>query len=296
MIENKFDRKMKTLRSDNGREFHNKEMVAYLEKCGIQRETTAPYNPEQNGKAECENRTIVESARTMIIAKNLPLSLWAEAVNCAVYVLNRTVWTSGAVTPYEAWTGKVPNLKHLRIFGSDAYVHTPKQFTQKFNARASKKIFVGYTEESTNYRVYDPESEKISIARNVVFNETVGTSPAKDEKKKRENEITLPLPEAKNANEYENRNMIDAEGDDGNEEQEEEDDEEEEQGNKPAPRTSRELRDRSRIQTPSRYRHNADVAEYTVPMTYKEATNGPEAAQWMGAILNELKAYKENNT
>jgi len=210
------------------------------------------------------------------------------------------VWTS-AVTPYEAWTGKVPNLKHLRIFGSyvlDAYVHIPKQFTQKFNARASKKIFVGYTEESTNYRVYDPESKKVSIARNVVFNETVGTSPMKEEKEKKENEITLPLPEVKDTNEYENRNVINAEEDDGiNEEQEEEDnDETKEQGNKPAPRTSKELQDRSRIQTLSRYRHNADVAEYTVPMTYKEATNSPEAAQWTGVILNELKTHKENNT
>lgn len=152
MIENKFGRKMKTLRSDNGREFCNKEMDDYLEKHGIQRETTAPHNPEQNGKAERDNWTIVESARTMIIAKNLSLSLWAEAVNCTVYVLNRTVWTSGAVTLYEAWTGKTPNLTHLRIFGSDAYVHTPKQFTRKFDARASKKILVGYTEELPGVR------------------------------------------------------------------------------------------------------------------------------------------------
>ena len=153
MIENKFGRKMKILRSDNGREFCNKGMDEYLEKCGMQQETTAAYNPEQNGKAERDNRTIVESARTMIIAKNLPLTLWAEAINCAVYVLNRTVWTIGAVTPYEAWTGKIPNLKHLRIFGSDADVRIPKKFTRKFDPRASKKIFVGYTEESTNYRV-----------------------------------------------------------------------------------------------------------------------------------------------
>lgn len=84
MIENKFGRKMKTLHSDNGGEFCNKELDDYLEKHGIQQETTAPHKPEQHGKAERENRTIVESARTMIIAKNLPLNLWAEAVNCAV--------------------------------------------------------------------------------------------------------------------------------------------------------------------------------------------------------------------
>ena len=67
MIENKFGRKMKTLRSDNGRDFCNKEMDEYLKKYGIQQETTTAYNPEQNGKAERDNRTIVDSARTMIL-------------------------------------------------------------------------------------------------------------------------------------------------------------------------------------------------------------------------------------
>jgi len=294
MIENKFGRKMKTLCSDNGREFCNKDMDNYLEKCGIQRETTAPYNPEQNGKAERDNRTIVESARTMIIAKNLPLSLWAEVVNCAVYVLNRTVWTSGAVTPYEAWTGKIPSLKHLQIFGSDAYVHTPKQFTQKFDARASK-IFIGYTEESTNYRVYDPESKKVSIARNVVFNEKVGAPFAKEEEQEEENEATLPRP--KTENEHENGNVIEAERDDGdNEEREEEDNEAEERENEPERESPRTLRDRSKIQTPLRYRHNANAAEYIIPTTYEEATNSTEAAQWAGAIQNEFKAHEENKT
>lgn len=34
--------------------------------------------------------TTVELARKMIYAKNLDKKFWAEAVNCAVYVLNRT--------------------------------------------------------------------------------------------------------------------------------------------------------------------------------------------------------------
>ena len=75
-------------------------------------------------------------------------------------------------------------------------MHTPKQFTRKFDARASKKIFVGYTEESTNYQVYDPENKKVSVVRNVVFNEKIGAPSAETEEKEKEIEITLPLPEA----------------------------------------------------------------------------------------------------
>ncbi len=54
---------------------------------GIVHRTSMPYCPEQNGSAERENRTLVECARTMIHAKDLPTKLWAEAVNTAAYIL-----------------------------------------------------------------------------------------------------------------------------------------------------------------------------------------------------------------
>lgn len=133
IIENKFGRVMRVLRSDNGMEFRNKNMDRYLESRGIKRETTAPYTPEQNGRAERDNRTIIEGARTMLYAKGLPLNLWAEATNTAVYLMNRagSSGTEEEKTPYELWVGKKPNLKHLRIFGCDAYMHIPKQLTTK---------------------------------------------------------------------------------------------------------------------------------------------------------------------
>ncbi|XP_052740381.1 uncharacterized protein LOC128198524 [Bicyclus anynana] len=52
--------------------------------------TSIEYTPQQNGKAEREIRTLVESARSMISSKNLPKELWAEAINNAVYIINRT--------------------------------------------------------------------------------------------------------------------------------------------------------------------------------------------------------------
>lgn len=51
--------------------------------------------------------------------------LWAEAVNCALYVLmNRTPNSKiSKKTPFEAWTGRKPDLEHIRVFGSVAYTH-----------------------------------------------------------------------------------------------------------------------------------------------------------------------------
>lgn len=138
-------------------------MEEYLKSRGIKKENTASYTPQQNGKAERDNRTIDDSARTMIHAKSLLLSLWAEAVNTAVYVLNRTVSLDGRATPYELWVGKKSTISHLRIFGSAAYVLVPKQFTKKLDTRGKKLILVDYEGDSTNYRVYDPTTNSVSI-------------------------------------------------------------------------------------------------------------------------------------
>jgi hypothetical protein len=42
-----------------------------------------------HGVLERDNRAVVESARSMLLTSNLPREMWAEAVNCANYVLKR---------------------------------------------------------------------------------------------------------------------------------------------------------------------------------------------------------------
>ena len=45
---------------------------AYLKEKGIVHETTVPYNPAQNGVSERMNRTIVETALSMLSQSNMP--------------------------------------------------------------------------------------------------------------------------------------------------------------------------------------------------------------------------------
>jgi transposase InsO family protein len=47
---------------------------------GIEKQTSTPYRPQQNGVAERAKRTLVEMARSMLHAQNLKKSLWATAV------------------------------------------------------------------------------------------------------------------------------------------------------------------------------------------------------------------------
>ncbi|GFT01220.1 retrovirus-related Pol polyprotein from transposon TNT 1-94 [Trichonephila clavipes] len=77
---------VKEVLSDSGGEVINSTVKSILEKFGISSRMSMPYTPQQNGAAECENCTIVESARPVIYVTNLPLKLWAETINMSVYV------------------------------------------------------------------------------------------------------------------------------------------------------------------------------------------------------------------
>jgi hypothetical protein len=64
----------------------------------------------------------------MLIESGLSMKYWAEAVNTAVYLENRSPTKAlNETTPEQAWSGgpKV-NLSHLRVFGSRAFAHIPK--------------------------------------------------------------------------------------------------------------------------------------------------------------------------
>jgi transposase InsO family protein len=64
--QNKFDVKVKKIRSDNVTEFKNTQVEDFLDEEGIKHEFSAPYTPQQNGVAERKNRTLIEMARIIL--------------------------------------------------------------------------------------------------------------------------------------------------------------------------------------------------------------------------------------
>ena len=114
----------------------------------------------------------MEMARSMLKAKNLSNDFWAEAIACAAYILNRSPTKSVKNTiPQEAWNGKKHNVSHLRVFGCVAYSLVPAELRRKLDDKSEKCIFIGYSEESKAYRLYNPISKKLIISRDVRFEE-----------------------------------------------------------------------------------------------------------------------------
>lgn len=92
----------------------------------MKHEVITPYTPEHNGIAKRKNRSIMNTARSMLKSKEIPTRFWGETHLTLAYILNRFP-TKKIVhkTPYEFWTTLKPNVSHLRVFGSMSFNHVP---------------------------------------------------------------------------------------------------------------------------------------------------------------------------
>ena len=150
----------------------NDEVIRFCKSEGITIEATAPYSPSQNGVAERFNHTLIELVRAMLISKGLPTFLWDEAVSHATYIRNRSPTCAlKGKTPFEAWTGKKPNVSHFREFGSDVWVLDESKNRSKLVPKSKKMIFVGFLEGLKVVRYWDKEGRAVRVSRNFAFNE-----------------------------------------------------------------------------------------------------------------------------
>ncbi|KAL0323576.1 UNVERIFIED_CONTAM: Retrovirus-related Pol polyprotein from transposon RE2 [Sesamum angustifolium] len=84
----------------------------------------------------------MEMTRSMLQQKHLPKAFWAEAVYTAVYLLN-----------------------------SICYVHIPTEKRHKLEEKTEKGIFLGYSTQLKDYRIYNLKTKKLIISRDVEFDE-----------------------------------------------------------------------------------------------------------------------------
>ena len=114
LLENQIKERIKFFRSDGGGEFNSTEFQLYLRENGIKWEPSAPHTPEQNGKVERNNNTIMSSTRSMLKEKRLPSALWGEVAKTAAYLRNRAPGI-GDKTPYQMLNNARPRISRNRI-------------------------------------------------------------------------------------------------------------------------------------------------------------------------------------
>uniref|UniRef100_A0AAV1T9V0 Polyprotein n=1 Tax=Peronospora matthiolae TaxID=2874970 RepID=A0AAV1T9V0_9STRA len=172
MVETQTDRKIKCIRSDNGGEFTSYRFNKYCVNHGIIHQTSVPYTPQQNGFAERMNRALAEMARSMLSHMEVDRMWWGEAVMIAAHTLNRIPNTARPnKSPFEVMNGSKPDLSYFRVFGSTGYTRVADCKRTKWDNKANKCIFLGYSESSKAYRVWDVDREQLVVTRSVTLDE-----------------------------------------------------------------------------------------------------------------------------
>jgi transposase InsO family protein len=309
LVENQTNLKVKILRSDNGREYVNKQFQIFLQEHGIQHQTTVPYSPQQNGVAERANRTIMEAGRCMLQDAGMDRRFWAEALNTAIHIKNKS--PSKAVrgtTPEEKWSGNKVNLSSLKVFGCIAYAMIPTEKRKKLDAKSKMYVFVGYCSESKGFRLIDPENPTKCIkSRDVQFledkmykdlkpNQTNCTSDCRlelisndvdDVTKDVGNSPTPPVIDASPVTDVESSNPSTSSSSYADD-----------------PNDVSWHPDMTTDEASSEYEDFANSASVVVamtaachgaePQTIREALSGPDKEHWKEAIADEYKSFEKN--
>ncbi|WJX25006.1 hypothetical protein P8452_14084 [Trifolium repens] len=117
-------------------------------------------------------RSLQEMARTMMHETKLAKHFWAKVVNTTCYIQNR-IYIRPILnkTTYELFKGRKPNISYFHQFGCTCYILNTKVYKKKFDAKACKEIFIGYSEHSKAYRVYNSETNTVEESIHVIFDD-----------------------------------------------------------------------------------------------------------------------------
>lgn len=103
--------------------------------------------------------------------------------------MNRIPSCKSKKSPFETWTGRKPNLSHIRIVGSRTFVHVPDVKRTKLEPKCLEGVLVVYCENTKAYRIYVPSHQRIIVSHDVIIDETSGYIATIDDETEKCHEI-----------------------------------------------------------------------------------------------------------
>ena len=175
MVKNQFGVGIKRFRSDNAKDYFNQNLSPYFQKEGIIHESSCVNTPQQNGVAERKNSHFLAITRACLFQRNVPKNYWGEAVLTAAHLINRLPSrVLGFKSPVQVFSKYFPDFhtaNHLvpKIFGCVSFVHIHSHNRGKFDPRALKCVFVGYSSTQKGYKCFHPPTKKFFVSVDVTF-------------------------------------------------------------------------------------------------------------------------------
>ena len=181
VTEAQLGRRIKILRFDPAGENTSNQLLEYAALEGIQVQPTPTAYPEANALSERRGGILDDMARCMLKHANLPDSFWAEAVAHACYLTNLLpTKANGMVPPEQLFSGKLPPINNIKVFGCRAYAWIPRKKRKKMDSHTTPAVYLGPTCGGHAHRLYNPQTRRIFVNRNVSFDEnTLGLPDSK---------------------------------------------------------------------------------------------------------------------
>ena len=153
------------------------QLQVFFASRGISHQRTVPHTPQQNGRAERFNQTLLEKAEAMRHHACLPNIFWQDAVETALHIYNRQPMRRHQwKTPVELFYGKQddkPDVSYFRVFGCRAYVFIPpEQRANKLAPKAEEMIFIGYEPNTKGWHFWSQIKHRVVISTHATFDET----------------------------------------------------------------------------------------------------------------------------
>jgi hypothetical protein len=181
-VSTQFDRTIKAIQCDNGREFDNSSTRFFLLSNDTQLRMLCPYTSSQNDKVDRIIRSVNNGIRTLLIKAFLPGRYWAEVLHAATYLLNRLPTTAiQAVCSHLALFSSTPSYEYMRVFGCTCYSNSTATASHKLLPRSTRCAFLGYSADHKGYHCLDLSTNRMIVFRHVVFDEDsfpLATSPS----------------------------------------------------------------------------------------------------------------------
>ena len=136
-------------------------------------QTTQAYTPAENADIERFNGTIKAMARCMLLQSGLSVKFWSYSIVHAVQIYNRIGHSAlNGCTPFEAAMGYAPDISKFRVFGCRCWAHVPKELRTTWQTRAIPGIFLGFSQTTNGFLVWDPHNKKVLDGTHAWFDET----------------------------------------------------------------------------------------------------------------------------
>ncbi|KAH3678857.1 hypothetical protein OGATHE_000126, partial [Ogataea polymorpha] len=170
----RFPYKVMRVRSDNGTEFCNNQLLTFFKQKGIQHELTNTYSSYQNGVAERMHRTLISRVRILLASSGCPDMFWPQALKFVALIISQEPSSSihGDI-PHMRWFDSQPDYTMYHPFGCQAYPLTPSVHrSSKLSPVSTSSIFMGVSARRKAYIFHDPIADSFTESQHATFSDS----------------------------------------------------------------------------------------------------------------------------